>query len=137
VIQHIVLLKWKAGTTDAQIDTAFGQAQELVDGIESVERVSLGRNRADDDHGFSHALIVRLSDDDALSAYLHHPTRERYVRDVLGPIEQERIEIDVPEDLHVERSRAHKASWDWDHPRVSASAAAAALRYEETHPDDE
>lgn len=136
MIQHIVLLKWKAGTTDAQIDAAFGQAQQLVDGIESVERVSLGRNRADDDHGFSHALIVKLSDDDALSSYLHHPTRERYVHEVLGPIEDERIEIDIPEDLHVERHRAHKTSWAWDRPRVSASAAAAALRYEEAHPDD-
>jgi hypothetical protein len=137
VIQHIVLLKWKAGTTDAQIDAAFGEAQQLVDAVESVERVSLGRNRAEDDHGFTHALIVKLSDDDALSDYLHHPTRERYVREVLGPIEEERIEIDVPEDLHVERQRTHDAGWDWQRPRVSASAAAAALRYEETHPDDE
>jgi hypothetical protein len=137
VIQHIVLLKWKASTTDAQIDAAFGEAQQLVDGIDSVERVSLGRNRAADDHGYSHALIVRLSDDEALSAYLRHPIRERYVNEVLGPLEQERIEIDVPEDLHVERHRAHKASWDWNQPRVSASAAAAALRYEEAHPDDE
>jgi hypothetical protein len=137
VIQHIVLLKWKSGTTVAQIDEAFGEAQQLVDDIDTVERVSLGRNRAEDDHGFSHALIVRLSNDDALSAYLHHPTRERYVREVLGPLEEERIEIDVPEDLHVERHRARQAGWDWHLPRVSASAAAAALRYEETHPDDE
>ncbi len=137
MIQHIVLLKWKAGTTEAQIDAAFGETQQLVDAMESVERISLGRNRAEDDHGFTHALIVRLSDDDALTDYLHHPTRERYVRDVLGPIEEERIEIDVPEDLHVERHRVHDASWDWQGPRVSASAAAAALRYEENHPDDE
>jgi hypothetical protein len=137
VIQHIVLLKWKAGTTEAQIDAAFGETQQLVDAIETVERVSLGRNRGEDEHGFTHALIVKLSDDDALSAYLHHPTRERYDREVLGPIEEERIEIDVPEDLHVERHRAHEASWDWHRPRVSAIAAAAALRYEETHPDDE
>jgi Lhr-like helicase len=136
VIQHIVLLKWKAGTTEAQIDAAFGETQQLVDAIETVERVSLGRNRGEDEHGFTHALIVKLSDDDALSAYLHHPTRDRYDREVLGPIEEERIEIDVPEDLHVERHRAHEASWDWHRPRVSAIAAAAALRYEETHPDD-
>lgn len=137
MIQHIVLLKWKDGTTDAQIDAAFGESQQLVDAIDSVERVSLGRNRAKDDHGYTHALIVRLSDDDALSAYLGHPVRERFVRDVLGPLEEERIEIDVPEDLHVERHRAHETGWDWQRPRVSASAAAAALRYEETHPDDQ
>ena len=137
MIQHIVLLKCKPGTTDAQIDAAFAQAQELIDAIEAVGRISLGRNRAQDDHGYTHALIVRLTDDDALSAYLAHPVRERYVREVLGPIEEERIEIDVPEDLHVERHRVHDASWDWQRPRVSASAAAAALRYEENHPDDE
>ena len=137
VIQHIVLLKWKAGTTDAQIDAAFGEAQQLVDDIDCVQRVSLGRNRAEDDHGFSHALIVKLSDDEGLAAYLNHPTRERYVGEVLGPLEQERIEIDVPEDLHVERPRADEAGWDWHRPRVSASAAAAALRYEEAHPEDE
>ena len=61
MIQHIVLLKWKDDTNEAQIDAAFAQAQELVDGIKSVQRVSLGRNRADDDHGYTHALIVKLS----------------------------------------------------------------------------
>ena len=136
MIQHIVLLKWKPGTTDEQIDRAFGQAQELVDGIESVERVTLGRNRGAMDHGFTHALIVRLSDEDALSSYLRHPVRERYVGEILAPIEQERIEIDVPEDAHLERNASGGLNWDWQHgPRPSASAAAAALRWEEAHPD--
>lgn len=136
MIQHIVLLKFKPDTTDAQIDAAFGEAQQLVDAIDAVQRISLGRNRGDDSHGYTHALIVRLSDDDALTAYLSHPARERYVREALGPIEAERIEIDVPEDLHVERQGAPDSSWQWDRPRVSASAAAAALRWEETHPDE-
>ncbi|MGI8712536.1 MAG: Dabb family protein [Solirubrobacteraceae bacterium] len=135
MIQHIVLLKFQPGTTQAQIDAAFGETQQLADAIEGVQRISLGRNRGEADHGFSHALIVKLSDDDALGSYLHHPARERYIREALGPIEQERIEIDVPEDLHVERHDAPDTSWEWDRPRVSASAAAAALRWEESHPD--
>jgi hypothetical protein len=136
VIQHIVLLKFQPGTTEAQIDAAFAETQQLVDAIDVVVRVSLGRNRGQADHGFTHALIVKLSDDDALGSYLAHPARERYIREALGPIELERIEIDVPEDLHVERRGAREASWQWDRPRVSASAAAAALRWEEAHPDD-
>jgi hypothetical protein len=134
VIQHIVLLKWKPETTDEQIDEAFGRAQELVDGIAGVDRMTLGRNRGEADHGFTHALIVWLSDD-ALASYLDHPARARYVREVLGPLEEQRIEIDVPEDAHVERKPRSRAGWDWNGPRVSASAAAAALRWEETHPD--
>ena len=135
MIQHIVLLKWKPGTTDAQVDEAFDQAQELVREIKSVERVTLGRNRGTADHGFTHALIVKLSDDDALTSYLEHPVRRRYLADGLGPIEQERIEIDVPEDAHHERSASVVMNWDWSGTRTSASAAAAALRWEETHPD--
>jgi Stress responsive A/B Barrel Domain len=136
VIQHIVLLKWKPGTTDEQINDAFGRAQELVDRIESVERITLGRNRGEMDHGFTHALIVKLSDDDALSSYLRDPVRERYIKEALAPIEQERIEIDVPEDAHIERKTSRRHGWDWgDAPRTSASAAAAALRWEETHPE--
>jgi hypothetical protein len=136
VIQHIVLLKFRPGTDESQIDAAFGQAQSLVDEIDGVERISLGRNRVQADHGYTHALIVKLSDDDALGTYLHHPARDRYLREALGPIEQERIEIDVPEDLHVERHSAPDNSWHWDHPRVSASAEAAALRWDESHPED-
>jgi Stress responsive A/B Barrel Domain len=131
VIQHIVLLKWKPETTDAQIDHAFSQAQELVDKIDSVERITLGRNRADADHVFTHAFIVKLSDDDALATYLNHPVRMWYVTEVINPIEQERIEIDVPEDSYHQRANERRLGWDWGTTRISASAAAAALRWEE------
>ena len=131
MIQHIVLLKWKPGTTDGQIEAAFGQAQQLVDEIDGVERVTLGRNRGEDEHGYTHALIVKL-DDEALNGYLAHPVRKRYVSESLGPIEAERIEIDVPEDAHIEPSEARHLGWHWDRT-PSASAAAAALRWEETH----
>lgn len=133
MIQHIVLLKWKPGTTDEQIDAAFGEAQQLVDEIDGVDRVTLGRNRAQDDHGYTHAIIVKLSDD-ALASYLAHPVRKRYIAESLSPIEAERIEIDVPEDAHIERTGTAKLGWHWGRP-PSASAAAAALRWEEAHQD--
>jgi hypothetical protein len=133
VIQHIVLLKFKPGTTDTAIDAAFAGARQLVDEINGVERVTLGRNRGRADHGFTHALIVKL-DDDALEDYLSHPVRKLYIKQSLDPIEQERIEVDVPEDAHLERASYATPRWDWDRP-PSASAAAAALRWEEAHPD--
>jgi hypothetical protein len=132
VIQHIVLLRWKPDTTDAQIDVAFSQAQELVSGIDSVERITLGRNRGNADHGFTHAFIVKLSDEGGLATYLKHPLRTRYLTEVINPIVEERIEIDVPEDASHQRSKGAALNWDWGTTRVSASAAAAALRWEET-----
>jgi Stress responsive A/B Barrel Domain len=136
VIQHIVLLKWKPDTTDAQINDAFDRAQELVKQIDNVDRVTLGRNRAVDDHGYTHAIIVKLSDD-ALESYLANPVRKRYVTEILGPLEEERIELDLPEDLHYDRSSPRRGNWQWEGGRPpSASAAAAALRWEEQHSDD-
>jgi Stress responsive A/B Barrel Domain len=131
VIQHIVVLKWRAGTTDAEVDNVFAQAAELVDRIDGVERITLGRNRGDADHGFTHAFIVNLADDDALTRYLNHPVRKRYVTEVINPIEEARIEIDVPEDASHPRPRGASRSWEWGATRHSASAEAAALRWEE------
>lgn len=131
MIQHIVVLKWKAGTPDAQVDDVFAQAQGLVDGIDGVERITLGRNRGPADHGYTHAFIVDLYDDDALTKYLNHPVRTRYVAEVLGPIEEERIEIEVPADASDRHTRGDSLSWEWGATRHSASADAAALRWEE------
>jgi hypothetical protein len=131
VIQHIVVLKWKAGTTDAQVDDVFAQAQGLVDGIEGVQRITLGRNRGEADHGYTHAFIVDLYDNDALTVYLNHPVRRQYVTEVLGPIEEERIEIEVPGDAPDRHTSEASLGWEWGATRHSASADAAALRWEE------
>jgi len=134
VIQHIVLLRWKPDTTDVQIDAAFGQAQELVNGIDSVNRITLGRNRGNADHGFTHAFIVTLSDGAGLTTYLNHRLRAWYLSEVINPLVDARVEIDIPVDASHERAKGSSLNWDWDWgaTRVSASAAAAALRWEET-----
>ena len=75
-------------------------------------------------------LVIR-----ALSDYLDHPVRKRYLAEVLEPIERERIEVDVPEDAHHDRPASATRGWQWEGTRASASAAAAALRWEEQHPD--
>jgi hypothetical protein len=111
VIQHIVLIKWKPDVTDERIATAFTQAQRLTEEIPTVQQVTLGRNRGPTDHGFTHALIVHLSHDDALSDYLDHPVRRQYVAELLEPLEAERIEVDVPVDFAIHRNPSR--NWEW------------------------
>jgi hypothetical protein len=111
LISHIVLIKWKPDVTDEQIATAFGQAQRLTDGIDTVQQVTLGRNRGQADHGFTHALIVQLSHDEALSEYLDHPVRRQYVAEFLEPLEDQRIEVDVPVDAAIHRKPSR--NWEW------------------------
>jgi hypothetical protein len=99
VIQHIVLLKWKPDTTEEQILSAVRRAEHLPNDIDGVESLTIGRNRVQHEHGYTHVLIVRLTDEEALARYLEHPLRNAYMREHLAPIEQDRIEIDVPVDL--------------------------------------
>jgi hypothetical protein len=76
-----------------------GHARHLLDEIDGVQRLTIGRNRGPSDHGFTHALIVNLPDEDALRSYLDHPVRKRYLAEHLAPIEEQRIEIDAPVDM--------------------------------------
>jgi Stress responsive A/B Barrel Domain len=111
VIQHIVIVKWKAGTTEEQVLEACGKAGHMPNEIDGVQRITVGRNRGESDHGFTHALIVQLADENALSHYLAHPVRKRYLADHLDPIVDQRIEVDVPADLVLDRERL--TSWYW------------------------
>jgi stress responsive alpha/beta barrel protein len=111
VIQHIVLLKWKPDTTEEQILEAVRHAEHLPNEIKGVDSLTIGRNRVRHDHGFTHALIVRLSSEEALKDYLEHPLRRQYIEDYLKPLEADRIEIDVPVDLAL-RAAPHR---DWEY----------------------
>ncbi len=111
MIQHIVLLKWRSGTTEEQILQAIAHAEHLPSEISGVESLSIGRNRVEQAHGYTHALIVRLADEDALERYLQDPLRLQYIAEHLAPIEEERIEIDVPDDVAYRRDPSR--NWQW------------------------
>jgi hypothetical protein len=110
-IQHIVLVRWKPGTTDAQVLEACRKAAHLPNEIDGVQRITVGRDRANSAHGFTHALIVHVADDEALARYLDHPLRSRYVAEHLDPIVDERFVLDVRADLTLDRDS--EVSWWW------------------------
>ncbi len=111
MIQHIVIVKWKAGTTEEQVLEACGKAGHMPNEIDGVQRITVGRDRGESEHGFTHALIVELADEEALARYLTHPIRARYLADHLDPIVDQRIEVDVPVDLSLDREPL--PSWYW------------------------
>jgi hypothetical protein len=111
VVQHIVLLKWKPRTTEEQIRDAFEHARTLLREIDVVRDVTLGRNRGQSSHGFTHALVVNVADEDALWSYLDHPARLGYIDEWLKPIEDQRIEVDVAVDMA--HRRDPRRDWEW------------------------
>ena|SRR5215217_5042127 len=74
MIQHIVIVKWKPGTTEQQVLDACRNAGHLPNEIDGVQRITIGRNRAESEHGFTHALIVELADEAALARQYAEPS---------------------------------------------------------------
>jgi Stress responsive A/B Barrel Domain len=110
VIQHIVLLKLKPGTSDEQVAAAFEAGGNLPDEIPGVLNFTYGRDRSEPAHGFSVASVVQLKDAAALETYLDHPRRVEYLERHVDPITDDRIEIDVPlEATHMPSI----ATWYW------------------------
>jgi len=110
VIQHIVLLKLKPGTSDQQIAAAFEAGRDLPNEIPGVLQRTYGRDESKASHGFNIASVVQLNDERALETYLSHPKRAEYLERHVNPITEERIELDVPsEGTHLPT----RASWFW------------------------
>jgi len=117
VVQHIVLLKLKPGTTDRQVTDAFLAAERLVEETPGMVEFAFGRDRSGPEHGFGLASIIQFRDEDSLRAYLDNADRKAYVEEHVAPITDERIEIDVgTEGTH--RPTPNMASWYWGSARM-------------------
>jgi heme-degrading monooxygenase HmoA len=113
VIQHIVLLKLKPETTDRQVIDAFEAGESLANEIPGLIEFQFGRNRAEPEHGFGVASIVRFEDEDALHHYLEHPARLRYIEEHVAPLTEQRIELDVPVEAAHRPADKSASAWYW------------------------
>jgi quinol monooxygenase YgiN len=117
MVQHIVLLKLKPGTTDRDVTEAFVAAEALVENSPGMLEFAFGRDRSDPDQGYGLASIIQFRDQDALSAYLESPERTAYVDEHVAPITDDRIELDVGSD-GTQRPTPNRASWYWGSARM-------------------
>lgn len=70
---HIVMIKWKPGTSDERIAERMRALGALKDQIPGIISVHTGVNFSDRAKGYTHAGIVQLKDREALANYGPHP----------------------------------------------------------------
>jgi hypothetical protein len=86
LLRHIVLFKFKDGTTDeqvGQIEKAFCALPDKIDAIYDFEwgtDVSVETRQ----QGFTHCFVVTFRDETARAEYLPHPAHKEFGR-LLGP----------------------------------------------------
>ena len=88
IIEHIVLLKLKADTTEQQIQTLADALLKMAEKIPGIEEISMGINNSPGgkNHDFTYGFIVHFRDEAARGGYLPHPVHRQVAGEYLRPI---------------------------------------------------
>lgn len=86
-VRHVVVFKFKAGTTEAQtrqVTAALGALKDRIPGIVAFEH---GVNHSPESHskGFTHVYLITFTDAKARDAYLPHADHQAFGR-LLGSL---------------------------------------------------
>lgn len=73
---HVALYHWKDGTTEAQINDALAQIAALEQRVDGIVEISCAKNESKYGKGYTHVILVRGRDAQALAAYRAHPDHD-------------------------------------------------------------
>jgi hypothetical protein len=89
---HVVTVKWKAGTTDAQIKAALDGVQKLTSTYKGITRVWTRAIKVQGDK--THAFVMEFADEAALAAYAGSDAQKEWYT-VYLPIREASTTFDI------------------------------------------
>ena len=89
---HVVTVKWKAGTTDAQIKAALDGVQKLTSTYKGITRVWTRAIKVQGDK--THAFVMEFADEAALAAYTNSDAQKEWYT-VYLPIREASTTFDI------------------------------------------
>jgi hypothetical protein len=95
MIHHIVCIRFKAGTSAAQIAEAEAGLLAMTGRIPEIRGIGLTPNLAPSATEYSHVLTVKLDDMAAVQRYSDHPVHVETVARFLAPIRDARLALDI------------------------------------------
>jgi hypothetical protein len=89
-VQHLVLVRFRAGVSDREIAGFFAELARLRQLIPGIEYFAGGPNMSPEGlgEGFTHAFVMTFRDAAARDHYLPHPEHERVKRLILPHVEK-------------------------------------------------
>jgi hypothetical protein len=90
---HVVTVKWKEGTTPAQIDAALQGAQKVANDYKGITRVWTRAIKVQG-AGYTHAIVMEFRDEKALKDYTDSPAQKEWYK-VYLPIRGESTTHDI------------------------------------------
>jgi uncharacterized protein (DUF1330 family) len=89
---HVVTVKWKPGTTPAQIKAALDAAHEIPKNFKGVTRV--WTNAFKNQTSMDNIIVMEFADQAALAAYADSPAQKKWYEAYL-PIREQSITSDI------------------------------------------
>ena len=85
-LRHVVLFKFKDGTTPAQVDEVIAAFRALKGKIDVIQDFEYGTDVSTENKaaGFTHCFFVTFKDEKGRDAYLPHPAHKEFGK-LVGP----------------------------------------------------
>lgn len=92
---HVVTVKWKDGTTQAQIDSALKGVEKMADGFPGIKRVWLRSIKVQGpESGVTHAFVMEFESEQALKDYSGSAAQKEWYKTYL-PIRDQSRTFDI------------------------------------------
>ena len=73
MLEHYVFLKYREGTSATHVASFCERMRALLDSIEQIRRLEIGRDELHEARSWDLVLIMEFASVDALRAYQRHP----------------------------------------------------------------
>jgi hypothetical protein len=91
--RHVVLFRWREGTTEEQKRTLEERLRELPGLIPELKSYSLGADAGLNPGNFEFAIVADFANRDAYAIYRDHPEHRRVIDQCVTPIAAERAAV--------------------------------------------
>lgn len=93
MFRHVVLLRWKDGTTADELAHLESGLAELPALIPEIRNYQFGADAKVNDGTFDLAIVADFDDVDAYLVYRDHPAHVAVITDRVRPIVEERVAV--------------------------------------------
>jgi hypothetical protein len=92
-IRHVVLLRWKPGTTPAQLEALARAIATLPAQIPEIRTYRFGADAGLAAGNFDFAIVADFDDEVGFRAYASHPAHQRFIVEHTRPLAAERAAV--------------------------------------------
>lgn len=86
MIKHVVLLNWKDGVSQQQVEAITAGLSQLKTQIPEILSYSFGPDAGISRGNANYALIAEFADEAGLKAYVTHPSHQQFLDKIAAPI---------------------------------------------------